>query len=118
MKTFTTAELLNNLDIGQKAEMLEPVTDIIVKRTAHGIVVVEDAISTKHIGQNLPLSPIVLRATWRLERKQISFERAITHLRKGEKVSCEYDGQLVTYESLNDIIFIAEAIDGKWFSEE
>ncbi|MGG4105087.1 hypothetical protein AAXB25_14320 [Paenibacillus lautus] len=118
MKTFTTAELLDNLEVGQKAEMISPVTDVVVERTVYGIIVRKDAMSTKHIGQNLPLSPTVLRATWRLERKLISFDRAITHLRKGEKVVCEYDGQIVTYDSLDDIIFIAEAIDGKWYLEQ
>ncbi|WP_090739410.1 hypothetical protein [Paenibacillus sp. Mc5Re-14] len=118
MKTFATAELLDKLDIGQQAEMLEPVTDIVIKRTNDGIVVVKDAMSSKHIGLPLPLSPTVLRATWRLERKQISFDRALTYLRVGRKVSCEYDSQLITYESLGDIIFIAEAVDGKWYLEE
>lgn len=118
MKTFTTAELLDNLEVGQRAEMIAPVTDIVVERTIYGIIVMKDAMSNKHIGQPMPLSPTVLRATWRLERKLISFDRAITHLRKGEKVVCEYDGQAVTYDSLDDIIFIAEAIDGKWYLEQ
>ncbi|TVX85980.1 hypothetical protein [Paenibacillus agilis] len=119
MKIFTTAEMVERIDIAQKAEMIEPVQDIIVQRKSEGIVVLKDAMSTKHIGQWLPLSHTVLGAKWVLERKEIPFLRAVELIRQGRTVSCEYDGRPpVVYDSLDDLIHLYEIVEGKWYLED
>lgn len=117
-KTYTTAEMIDKLDIGQNAEMVEPVQDIVVRSNSNGIIVLKDALSTKHIGQPLPLSRTVMNAKWRLERKEITFGQAVDFIHKGKAVTCDYEDISTTYDSLNDLIHIAEAINGKWYMEE
>lgn len=119
MRTYTTSELLNKLDIGQKAEMIAPVPDIIVQRKDSGIIVLQDCISSKHKGQPMPLTPTVLNATWIIHRTPITFEKAIAHIRNGNTVLCEHDGRPpISYDSLDDLIHIAEAVDGVWYLED
>lgn len=119
MKTYSTPEMIDRIDIAQKAEMVEPVKDIVIQKTAYGIIVLKDALSTKHIGLPLPLSQPVLEAKWKLERKPITFLQAVDHLRQGRTVSCEYDERPpVKYDSLDDLIHVYEAVDGKWYLED
>jgi hypothetical protein len=119
MKTYTTAELLEKLSYGQTAEMIQPVQDVVVKQTSSGLIVLKDAMTTKHIGQPLPLSLTVLNATWRLERQKLMFLEAVEYLKKGRKVSCVFDGRKpVIYETLDELVHIYEVVDGKWFLED
>lgn len=118
-KQYTTTELINKLDIGQKAEMIAPVTDIIVQRKDTGIIVLKDLYSNKHLGAPMPLSPTVLNATWVVVPRHISFEEAVMYIRKGQVVSCEYDGRPpVRYDSLEDLVHFYEIVEGNWYLED
>ncbi|MCY9757673.1 hypothetical protein M5X00_25945 [Paenibacillus alvei] len=111
--------MIDKIDIAQKAEMVEPLKDIVVQKNHFGIIVLKDALSTKHIGQPLPLGNLVLDAKWKLERRPITFMQAVECLRQGKVVSCETDGMLpVKYDSLENVIHIYEVVDGKWYLED
>ena len=116
MKIFTTAEILEELQIGQSAEMIHPVRDIVVSRSQYGLIVEKDALSTKHVGQPLPMTANVLIANWKLKSREIPFLDAVDFLKKGKKVTCEFDGRKpVVYEGVEELIHIYEAVDGKWY---
>ncbi|OME54100.1 hypothetical protein BSK59_16095 [Paenibacillus odorifer] len=118
-RAYTTSELMDKLDIGQVAEMVEPLQDIIVKRTESGIIVMKDALSSEHNGLPMPLSSTVLRGIWVFPKLKITFGRAIALIREGRTVICEYEGRPpVSYDSLDDLIHIAEAVDGVWYLED
>ncbi|MCY9707693.1 hypothetical protein M5X05_26415 [Paenibacillus alvei] len=111
--------MIDKIDIAQKAEMVEPLQDIVVQKNQYGIIVLKDGLSTKHIGQPLPLGNIALNAKWKFVRRPITFLQATDYLRQGKVVSCETDGMLpVKYDSLEDVIHIYEVVDGKWYLED
>lgn len=121
MRTYTTGELLGKIDIGQIAEMVEPLTDIEVKATQSGLIVMKDAMSTKHLGLPLPLTLLVLNAQWKIQPTPIDFLRALSYIKDGKTVFCELtqDGitKTTSYESLDELIHLFEAVEGKWFLE-
>lgn len=121
LKTYTTAELLSKIQIGQEAEMVTPVTDIVVRQTEYGLIVVKDGLSNKHKSQALPLTKTALEATWKIMYPRITFVEATKHLREGRAVLCKmlHDDivKTVRFESLDDVIHIREADEGKWYLE-
>jgi len=118
MKTYTTAQLIETLKNGQAAEMIEPVQDIIVKRTSNGLIIMKDALSEKRIGQPLPLTPIVLQGVWRKCAEKVSFQGAIEALKEGEIVSCKLGQEICAYESLDEIVALREVVEGEWYIGE
>lgn len=119
MKTCTTAELIEKLKFGQQAEMVSPVTDVVVKRQYDGIIVQKDGVSRKNIGLPLPLFRIVMEATWQIERLEITFDSALKYIKEGRTVRCEIDEvNGTTYSNLDDMMFLREAVEGKWYLED
>jgi hypothetical protein len=118
VKTFTTGELVQKLGIGQKAEMVSPVRDIIVERTAdNGIIVLQDATSTKHNGRALPLTKTVMIAVWQLQRKKVTFLEAFEEIKQGKTIWCKSGSKETPYDNLEDLIMIQEAVYGQWMVE-
>jgi hypothetical protein len=119
MKICTTSELLNQLRVGQKAEMVEPLQDIVVtKRDGGAIVVLKDGMSTTHINQPLFLSQAVVKAKWKLEPVEVPFMEAVEHLKNGGIIRVEIDGDEYVYDSIYNIIELVEVIEGKWYLVE
>lgn len=116
MRTLSTAELIEQLKIGEQAVMVHDTAIIVVKRDLfHGIMITED--STGGDKRQLPLTAVIMKATWILE-EEISFETALEHIKAGREVICRYDERKTTYDNINDVIYIAEATDGKWYLSE
>jgi hypothetical protein len=120
---YNLHDMLKKIRVGQRAVALEPLKNLCIEKKDDGtIIVLHNDYARKYVGEPLPLTGMVLQSTWTLEHKQITFKEAVEQIKLGNVVSCNsvHEGRKVShsYYSLEDTIYLHEAVDGFWFLGE